>query len=1568
MPMTEIGDENNIEACELCNSKEKNILKFGKVYREENCLVHHFCLLFASTLGQNGLDSDGILGFLKEDIEKEVVRGRKVKCSFCKQKGATIGCVRKDCKTSFHYSCSFEKNGLFQFFDTFPSWCFEHRPVQAIFMQESPEVKVKRSCGICLELISDKISTLWAPCCGGFFDSQCVSKLAATSGYFFKCPLCNNKDVFNIEMKKFGIYVPEQDADWENEPGAYSALLERYTHCDAEVCSCEDGRSYDEDDTIYEIILCQSCGSSGIHIQCGKLKLSDPVFLCNVCKGPEMVHEENKGGRRKSLRGKPLDAELNNAPRKLQLEKVIKSPSPSKNPRKNRNSLANLEETKNPENADEKSLPRQGVITPQPVKNEDKPKRGTQKLVTEKKEDPECNVIPLNESKPDQETSELDSKPKRGRKKKVIEQPKQLFENSNETLSQDTDLTEEKYELTGSSKRGKKKAFVLLADTRKPDVKENGIADTTSDSSQHIAESNDNNEDNAKPVSEDSGCIDAPEEELDTELFDLANQINFDFDIPSSPLRQVTNATPSKLRTPIKKSPAKKLPKKNLLEEMSFSPLNKSPRGRLRTPQKTPLTKAEVIVDTSKNLSVIKVDVTSSSRRSGRKSEQVHETKHSAKCALNFSKAVASEIQESKANIKDQELAGEMGLNTLSVNNIKTQTSTLIIKENVSEELKEQNFSKEAEPKNGELSRSARGPRKRDCASTGQSQKGSQPKPCKNKEIKDDMNTSKKPLVIKLGVNNTQVMPNTLPKGPTCESQADVSTNQVLKLSEADLRKNRLEHAKIRVKINELMDELDSSLASKDYAAAEVVKNNLEALKNTQKQQEDMVNGVKSDLKVNPISLTEIKEANPKPTVSGKRKRGEIVNEPTVIAEPKVSQEKASKRLRTNKQPNESISISDHKENKQTEQIKEKGNMNQTEQSPSKRKVRGSLRNMSEKKETDAIENSQSNPELINLRTSVPTKIKSDSRNVKTLICDWEESSEELKDKPKLDVDDEKSVINSLLNSKQKSQLLNNNLLNKRNRSSINSSNNFPETKSQPNTSETLQKTNVGRKSHRKQTSITLNKEKESLSKPSQAVGTMNLEDIRLQNLRINLFNINSKQLVKPIHKTKSRGIILHLNKYLINKSGKPHSKQKLLQTRLDQSIGKMSEDLRNLNQEISKIIAQDKIREKTKIVLHLNLKAKSVTIKTIQSDQKKVVRRSGRPKNETDKETAEAKPKMNKSKVKKDVVSSKCPKIISKNEPRHKSRSLRQKDNDGGTAPYPYATETTLEEELFYQICPLKQTSPPKSHRSQSSGRIGEKRNNTRRILISMQKLGRSPNLDRPLSFVAFTFDGSNLISHETVEELKERTYNTKETQKKQFDNTTSKKKSNAPLKNNLKNPKLQNVRKKKLLIWKSSKLNSRIKTMISKNGTIQMTVNKEITTEVPNGLNVSKYFKIRRTSSFSPASHKSTSPTNRMESLTDNQTQKYKNLEMKKPVVPKLVRESHADDSTSIVEDETVISPMKLKIPKDLWVNAKKDKRPLKQEKKQRSNASPKTVKVKYKNLYGRVIEYAKNLPRKN
>jgi hypothetical protein len=111
-----------------------------------------------------------------------------------------------------------------------------------------------------------------------------VQKLAMSAGYFFKCPLCNNKSTFQKAMLDFGIYIPEQDASWELVPNAFQELLHRHNRCDAKQCLCPKGRVHEMAGTRWELVLCKYCGSQGIHIGCGPLKWLNPEWVCDECK------------------------------------------------------------------------------------------------------------------------------------------------------------------------------------------------------------------------------------------------------------------------------------------------------------------------------------------------------------------------------------------------------------------------------------------------------------------------------------------------------------------------------------------------------------------------------------------------------------------------------------------------------------------------------------------------------------------------------------------------------------------------------------------------------------------------------------------------------------------------------------------------------------------------------------------------------------------------------------------------------------------------------------------------------------------------------------------------------------------------------------------------------------------------------------------------------------------------------------------------------------------------------------------------------------------------------------
>ncbi|XP_076163403.1 uncharacterized protein LOC143144656 [Ptiloglossa arizonensis] len=275
--------------CCFCGLSEDDELEFGKIYKHGDIVTHYYCLLLSSNMEQRGKDNEGILGFLSLDIQKELRRGKKLICSYCKKTGATLGCCNTKCKRIFHYPCGLRAGTLNQFFGEFRSFCKDHRPKQKIDLQVKNELaKTKEvKCYICYDNVNsgDIINTIWAPCCkkNAWFHRKCVQQLAVNAGYFFKCPLCNDKKAFQKAMLEFGIFIPSQDASWELEPNAFQELLYRHDQCDAPICLCPKGRKHTSFNAKWELTLCRTCGSQGIHMACGKLKWANPIWECSEC-------------------------------------------------------------------------------------------------------------------------------------------------------------------------------------------------------------------------------------------------------------------------------------------------------------------------------------------------------------------------------------------------------------------------------------------------------------------------------------------------------------------------------------------------------------------------------------------------------------------------------------------------------------------------------------------------------------------------------------------------------------------------------------------------------------------------------------------------------------------------------------------------------------------------------------------------------------------------------------------------------------------------------------------------------------------------------------------------------------------------------------------------------------------------------------------------------------------------------------------------------------------------------------------------------------------------------------
>ncbi|CAO2586241.1 G2/M phase-specific E3 ubiquitin-protein ligase, partial [Lemmus lemmus] len=274
-------------ACIFCRKTDDCPNKYGekKTYEKWNFSVHYYCLLMSSGIWQRGKEEEGVYGFLVEDIKKEVHRASKLKCAVCKKNGASIGCVIPKCKRSYHFPCGLQNECIFQFTDNFASFCWEHRPVQAM---TSNMYRDSLPCTICLEFIEPipTYNIVRSLCCkNAWFHRDCLQVQALSAGvFFFRCTLCNNTDIFQKEMLRMGIHIPEKDASWELEENAYEDLLHSHNRCDVRRCHCKKGRDYNEPNSKWEVKRCQCCGSSGTHVACSSLQLLEQNWECLDCR------------------------------------------------------------------------------------------------------------------------------------------------------------------------------------------------------------------------------------------------------------------------------------------------------------------------------------------------------------------------------------------------------------------------------------------------------------------------------------------------------------------------------------------------------------------------------------------------------------------------------------------------------------------------------------------------------------------------------------------------------------------------------------------------------------------------------------------------------------------------------------------------------------------------------------------------------------------------------------------------------------------------------------------------------------------------------------------------------------------------------------------------------------------------------------------------------------------------------------------------------------------------------------------------------------------------------------
>ncbi|XP_035170514.1 PHD finger protein 7-like, partial [Oxyura jamaicensis] len=272
------------QACMLCGRVDAGLNICGHRHLRNGICAHTFCLFLANGLYQCGNIAQGIWGFLPMDIQRTIKQASQKQCFVCGERGATITCVETGCERSFHLPCASEGECVTQFFGMYRSFCWEHRPRQAV--QAAPEQDT--TCVICMDPVGDSTSyhTMLCPACRhAWFHRGCIQGQAMCAGILcFQCPICRNKVQFCSEMSIMGIQIPSRGPAWENE-NAFASLQERHQRCDVSECLCPHGREQARGQGPWQLLLCRSCAAEGTHRRCSSLANSADTWECDSCAG-----------------------------------------------------------------------------------------------------------------------------------------------------------------------------------------------------------------------------------------------------------------------------------------------------------------------------------------------------------------------------------------------------------------------------------------------------------------------------------------------------------------------------------------------------------------------------------------------------------------------------------------------------------------------------------------------------------------------------------------------------------------------------------------------------------------------------------------------------------------------------------------------------------------------------------------------------------------------------------------------------------------------------------------------------------------------------------------------------------------------------------------------------------------------------------------------------------------------------------------------------------------------------------------------------------------------------------
>ncbi|XP_060246606.1 PHD finger protein 11A-like [Meriones unguiculatus] len=201
--------------CALCpEDHDWSVIYFApsaNIAAHENCLLYSLGLVECEDHDQSNTGRN----FDVESVKKEIRRGKRLKCSLCKNRGATVGCDEASCAKKYHLLCGKEDKAVLQVdgaHGTYKLFCEQHAPEQeepapsnATF--KVPFLKKCKEAGLLNELFEGILENMDS------ILSRLIDERASESEYDEIEALLFNSGLFEDTLMKFqeGIIVASKN-------------------------------------------------------------------------------------------------------------------------------------------------------------------------------------------------------------------------------------------------------------------------------------------------------------------------------------------------------------------------------------------------------------------------------------------------------------------------------------------------------------------------------------------------------------------------------------------------------------------------------------------------------------------------------------------------------------------------------------------------------------------------------------------------------------------------------------------------------------------------------------------------------------------------------------------------------------------------------------------------------------------------------------------------------------------------------------------------------------------------------------------------------------------------------------------------------------------------------------------------------------------------------------------------------------------------------------------------------------------------------------------------------------